>query len=52
MDIAGHSQLKKTNLAKKLRSTLDRNNSTHLYKCLYPGNLTREETFDKFVNSG
>ena len=51
MDVAGHKKLKEKNLANILKATMD-SNSGVIYQYLYPGDKTREETFDKYCNKG
>ena len=51
MDVAGHNLLKGKNLSKILRGTKDKSKSD-LYQCLYPGDLSRAETFDEDLLSG
>ncbi|XP_053381113.1 signal transducer and activator of transcription 6-like [Mercenaria mercenaria] len=49
MDVAGHKKLKEKNLANILKMTHDVKPGK-IYQYLYPGDRTREETFDKYCD--
>jgi hypothetical protein len=51
MDVAGHKKLKEKNLANILKATQEVK-SGKIYQYLYPGDKTREETFDKYCDKG